>query len=85
MSHLIYHHHLHIGLYPVVVYYNARQDNTIQYSTIQYSTIKQFTQNNVHHTELYKTLKATLNTQNYKKFNNTYYTLLRFRNEKNLK
>jgi hypothetical protein len=47
-----------MGLYPVAVCYNVRQDNTVQYSTVQYNTIKiqyntiaHITHNNTHHTK----------------------------------
>jgi len=33
-----------MGLYPVAVCYNARQDSTIQYSTTKYNTITHHTQ-----------------------------------------
>jgi len=42
-----------MGLYPVAVCYNERQDSTVQYSTVQYNTIQNNTMqyNNTHHTE----------------------------------
>jgi hypothetical protein len=47
-----------MGLYPVAVSYNARQDNTVStVNTIQYVTI-------THHTKQRTTLEATLNAQN---------------------
>jgi len=63
-----------MGLYPVAVCYNARQDNTKQYNTIHY--------NNTHHTKQHTALKATLKTQNYKKKSGTH---IKLRNEQNLK
>jgi hypothetical protein len=56
-----------MGLYPVALCYNARQDNTIPYSTIQYKTVTHITQDNIY---------AEL-----QKIKNSYYTLLRLRNE----
>ena len=63
-----------MGLYPVAVCYNARQDNTVQYKIIQYT--------NSHH-------KITYNTQGNvlyplplkKKTVRKTYTLLRLRNK----
>jgi hypothetical protein len=43
-----------MGLHPVAVCYNAREDSTIQY-------------NNPHHTKQHTTLKTTLDSQNYNK------------------
>jgi hypothetical protein len=65
-----------MGLYQVAVRYNARQDNTALYSTIQYNTITHITQNNIQHSRQLPIRKITK-----KKTNNTYYTLLRLRNE----
>jgi len=38
-----------MGLYPVAMCYNARQDNIMQYSTVQHNTIIHITQSNIHH------------------------------------
>jgi len=40
-----------MGLYPVTVRYNARQDNTIKYSTLYFNTLTHITQNNIQHSK----------------------------------
>jgi hypothetical protein len=56
-----------MGLYPVVVCYNARQDNTIQYDTIQYKNtshrITHITQNNITHSGQLSVRKITKNQE----------------------
>jgi len=50
---------LQIGLNPVAVCYNARQDDTIQNSTIKYNTITHITQSNIQHSRKTSVLKIT--------------------------
>ena len=57
-----------MGLYPVAVCYNARQDGTVQYSKIQYSTIQYNTithlkHNNTQHSSQTSILKITKRNQ----------------------
>ena len=52
-----------MGLYPVAVCYNARQDNRIQYNTTQYNTITHITQNNIQHSRRNSIRKITENLE----------------------
>jgi len=49
--------------------------SVLQCKAGQYNTIAHITQNNTHRTKLHTTLKAILNTQNYKKKSGTQYTI----------
>jgi len=48
-----------MGLYPVAVYYNARQNNAVQYSTVQYNIITHIIHNNIQHSRQLSKSKIT--------------------------
>jgi len=52
-----------MGLYPVTVCYNARQNNTLQYVTIKYNTLTHITHNNIQHSRQPSISKTTKETQ----------------------
>jgi len=64
-----------MGLYPVAVCYNVKQGNTIQYSTVEYNIITHITPQTHNTQDNPRCAKLQYQTKN------TYYTLLRLRNE----